>query len=132
MRVIRSRSGAASRPVSATFTGEVWQDNVVPAEDGVLVNTVTFLPGARTYWHHHEGGQLLQVSQGSGWVCADGGLPQRIEAGDVVHIAAGERHWHGGGADSLMSHTAISLGETVWQEPVPDEVYRAATEGENR
>ena len=49
-----------------------------------------------------------------------------ILPGDVVWIDAGERHWHGGGPDSYLTHIAISLGEADWQDAVTDEQYRAA------
>jgi quercetin dioxygenase-like cupin family protein len=31
-----------------------------------------------------------------------------ITVGDVVHIKAGERHWHGAKADSTMSHITVT------------------------
>jgi quercetin dioxygenase-like cupin family protein len=41
-----------------------------------------------------------------------------IQAGDTVWVPPGERHWHGAAQDSVMTHTAISLGETRWAEEV--------------
>jgi quercetin dioxygenase-like cupin family protein len=32
-----------------------------------------------------------------------------INVGDVVHIKAGERHWHGAKADTTMGHITITL-----------------------
>jgi quercetin dioxygenase-like cupin family protein len=63
------------------------------------------------------------VTAGEGLVCADGEGPQVIRAGDVVWTPPGERHWHGATADSIMSHTAISLGATEWAEEVSDSDY---------
>jgi len=34
---------------------------------------------------------------------------REINAGDVVHIKAGERHWHGAKADATMGHITITL-----------------------
>jgi quercetin dioxygenase-like cupin family protein len=46
-----------------------------------------------------------------------------LEAGDVAHIPAGERHWHGGAPDSYLLHLAISVGPADWLEPVTDDEY---------
>jgi quercetin dioxygenase-like cupin family protein len=105
---------------SDTFTGQVWSDPVLPATDGVTINTVFFPPGARTYWHHHEHGQILQVLAGSGQIRSEGGRVRELRAGDLVWVPPGERHWHGAGPGSYLIHIAISLGSTVWAEEVAD------------
>lgn len=71
-------------------------DPVMSATDGVTVNHVCFAPGARTYWHYHENGQLLKVVTVSGLICAWSDQPQALEVDDVVWTSPGERHWHGG------------------------------------
>jgi quercetin dioxygenase-like cupin family protein len=125
MKIVRGRSEKdASSRRSDTFVGEVWLDPVLSA-DGVAVNAVFFAPGARTNWHSHEHGQVLQVTAGAGWVCAQGGHPQPLTAGDVVWAPGGEVHWHGAGADSFLLHTATSLGATSWGDPVSDDDYGA-------
>jgi len=68
------------------------------------------MTGARTFWHTHENGQILTVTMGSGLICSKGQPPQRLQVGDIVHIPAGETHWHGGTRDTIMAHLAISLG----------------------
>jgi quercetin dioxygenase-like cupin family protein len=124
--VINGRSGTPSQNRGGTtFTGEVWAESILPTTDGNTVNTVVFTPGARTFWHSHERGQLLQVLVGKGLVCSAGGAPVEIHPGDTVWVPAGERHWHGACPDSLMSHTAISLGKTTWENEVADDDYRA-------
>ena len=89
--------------------------------------TVTFQPGARTNWHAHPLGQLLIVTQGIGWVQAEGKPTQVIKPGDTVWIAPGLKHWHGAARDSAMTHVAVAEaqgGETVtWLEPVADSDY---------
>ena len=48
------------------------------------------------------------------------GLPEteerEINVGDVVHIKAGERHWHGAKADTTMGHITVTAvgGEAIW------------------
>jgi quercetin dioxygenase-like cupin family protein len=114
----RTAAPADSTPKSETFTGEVWSDPVLPATDGVAINTIFFAPGARTFWHHHERGQILHVLAGAGLVCSAGGPVARLRPGDVVWVPPGERHWHGAEPGSYLVHLAVSLGTTVWAEEV--------------
>jgi quercetin dioxygenase-like cupin family protein len=126
MKVFHGRTeGAPSELRSSTFTGTVWADPIMASTGNVSINNVFFAPGARTHWHSHEQGQVLNVTAGSGWICLEGSAPQRIRSGDVVWIGAHERHWHGAAADSFMIHVATSLGTTLWQEAVSDADYAA-------
>lgn len=133
MQIIRGRApgGTPTQNRTDTFTGTVWGDPVLSTDEGNAINSVTFTPGARTYWHHHSGGQLLVVTAGRGWVCPRGEQPSEIRAGDVVWVPPGESHWHGGTADTIMTHFAVSLGPTVWLEEVTDEEFLAALGGES-
>jgi hypothetical protein len=70
-------------------------------------------------------GQLLHVVSGRGLICADGGPPQELEAGDTVWVPPGERHWHGGGPGLVLLHLATSLGTTNWLDAVSDAEYAA-------
>jgi quercetin dioxygenase-like cupin family protein len=122
MKIVHGRADrVASEQRPATISGEAWFDPVLTPTDGTMITTVFFTPGARTYWHSHERGQILQVLSGRGLVCTAGEEPRSIGAGDTVWVPPGERHWHGAAPDSCMSHTAISLGTTNWAEEVSDE-----------
>lgn len=50
-----------------------------------------------------------------------------MNAGDVINIPAGVKHWHGATADSWFSHLAIEVpGENYsneWLESVNDDEY---------
>jgi quercetin dioxygenase-like cupin family protein len=128
MKVNRGRpQGAPSEQRSATFTGEVWFDPVLPDVPGLALATVVFEPAARTHWHRHEQGQILLVTHGRGRVQTRAGEGAWVTAGDVVHFPPGEEHWHGAAPDSLLVHTAVSLGQTEWLDPVTDEQYGSAT-----
>jgi 4-carboxymuconolactone decarboxylase len=70
--------------------------------------SVSFAPGARTAWHSHPLGQTLVVTAGIGRVQRWGGPVEQIRVGDVVHIPAHVKHWHGAAADSAMTHIAIT------------------------
>lgn len=128
MKVFQGRAAGAPSELrgmpGTTFTGNVWADPVMPkTENNVTVNNVVFTPGARTFWHTHEHGQLLQVTGGCGWVCAEGELPQEVRSGDVVWIPGGERHWHGATDSTYMIHLATSIGKSSWQEEVAEKDY---------
>jgi len=88
------------------------QDPIFKADD-CMANNVCFTPGARTFWHYHERGQILTVTLGTGFVCSEGQPPQRLRVGDMVHVPANEKHWHGGTNTTCMAHTAISLGSKL-------------------
>lgn len=97
----------------------------------VSIGNVTFEPGCRNNWHIHHadknGGQMLLVTAGEGWYQEWEKPARKLKAGDVVHISAGVKHWHGAAADSWFQHLAIEVpgenAKTEWCEPVSDEEY---------
>jgi quercetin dioxygenase-like cupin family protein len=129
MKIVPGRAvGRPTEQRGETFTGTVWGDPVLPPTEGVAVNHVFFTPGARTYWHSHDIGQLLIVTYGSGWCLSRDGQGGEIRVGDTVWISAGEEHWHGAAADTAMGHVAVSLGGHAWLEEVLDVEYQKSTE----
>src|SRR4029079_9174364 len=100
--------------------------------------TVTFEPGARTAWHTHPLGQTLIIVSGSGRVQVSGGPIEEIRPGDVIWFSPGEKHWHGAGPTTAMTHIAIQEaldGKVVeWMEHVTDEQYQTkhVPQGANR
>ena len=90
--IINGRSGQpggrAGSSSGTTFTGDVWPTRYCP-QDGITINTVIFTPGARTYWHHHEHGQILQVLTAGAWCAPRASDPRVISAGDTVWVPAG-------------------------------------------
>jgi quercetin dioxygenase-like cupin family protein len=122
MKVTRGREGRPSEHRTDTFTGHVWADAVL-ADEGLTVNNVFFAPRARTYWHRHAVAQVLYVTNGRGLLWSDEGHGAVLEPGAVAHIPAGERHWHGGGPDTVLLHLAVSVGATEWLDEVSDDDY---------
>src|SRR5438105_10327923 len=124
---------AGSRPSRRApkeyFTGTVWQDPIIAtqAPARIVANRVSFSPGARTAWHTHPLGQTLYVLAGTGRVQASGGPVREIRAGDTVWIPPNEKHWHGAGPTTGMTHIAMQEaldGKHVsWMEHVTDEQY---------
>ena len=70
-------------------------------------NVVNFGAGATTGWHAHDSDQILVVTAGRG-IVANETEQREITVGDVVHIKAGERHWHGAKPDMTLSHITIT------------------------
>ena len=97
----------------------------------VKINNVTFEPGCRNNWHIHHakkgGGQMLICVAGRGWYQEAGKKPVEMRPGDVIHIPANVKHWHGAAADSWFAHLAFEIeGEGTsneWLEPVTDAEY---------
>ncbi|SFS16747.1 Cupin domain protein [Microbacterium sp. cf046] len=126
--VSSSQSTTPSERATGTFTGEAWRDGILGRQDGMSVADVHFSPCARTNWHTHEGGQLLFIRSGEGYVGDQHG-GSRVVAGDVVWTPPGVRHWHGAAADRCMLHTAVSLLGVEWSDPVSDAEYTQGIEG---
>jgi len=122
-------SRASRRAPKEYFTGTVWQDPIIvaAAPARLVVNRVSFEPGARTNWHSHPFGQTLYVVAGLGLVQKEGEALRQIRPGDVVWIPPGEKHWHGGSPTNGMTHLAMQEaldGNTAtWMEPVTDAQY---------
>jgi quercetin dioxygenase-like cupin family protein len=125
INVIHPDQQAGAQKPGPSFSGTVLPYVIMPSTDGVSLNNVTFTPGARTFWHRHERGQILQVISGRGLIQLDGEPPRTIRAGDVIWIPPGDRHWHGAAPDSPMTHTAISIGTTAWEDEVSQKDYTA-------
>jgi quercetin dioxygenase-like cupin family protein len=122
MEYQRGRMGGPSLPGPDTVTGEMMLDRLLSAKN-VAVSSVVFKPGARTYWHSHDEGQLFVISNGRGMVATRDGQKQVVEAGDLVYAPPGEEHWHGAAPDSFLVYTVVSLGRTEWAEEVAEQAY---------
>jgi quercetin dioxygenase-like cupin family protein len=124
MEVARAVEGSFERGDAGRFTGEVWLRSTLASDDGTNVGVVHFAPGARTHWHRHPGGQFLFGMSGRGRVRTREELGHVLEPGDVIHVAAGEWHFHGGTPDTPMVHVAVNGGGAPeWGEPVTDGEY---------
>jgi len=129
IRITRSDSLQPKKASADYFTGAVQVQELFPADDPSRTSggKVTFEPGARSAWHTHSLGQILIVTDGTGWVQQWGGPIEEIRKGDVVRIPAGVKHWHGATPSTAMTHIAIQEqlnGKAVeWMEKVSDEQY---------
>jgi quercetin dioxygenase-like cupin family protein len=115
---------------SPNFNGAVWLQNLMSADslNDIKIGSVTFEVGARTNWHYHPGGQILMVTNGTGYYQEKGGEKRILHKGDVIKCAPNVPHWHGASKNDVfvqVAVTATSKGETVWLQPVTDEEYNA-------
>jgi alkylhydroperoxidase/carboxymuconolactone decarboxylase family protein YurZ/quercetin dioxygenase-like cupin family protein len=125
--------GQPNNSYARYFTGKSYLNPLTNPEETIFLANVTFEPGCRNHWHIHHaakgGGQILLCTDGRGWYQAWGGEARELRPGDVVHIPAGVKHWHGAAKDSWFSHIAFEApGEdcsTEWCEPVDAGQYAA-------
>src|SRR5436309_14430717 len=108
--ISRGGSRPTYRGPAENFTGSVRVEMLFEAVDPSHASggSVAFEAGARTAWHSHPGGQILVVTAGTGRVQQWGGPIQEVQAGDVVKIPAGQKHWHGASPHTSMPHLAIT------------------------
>ncbi|MCK8617058.1 cupin domain-containing protein [Fructobacillus sp. M158] len=114
-----------ANPYGKFFEGDTFLKALATSPDEkVSVGTVTFEPGARNNWHiHHDGYQILLVTDGEGWYQEEGKAAQSLKQGDVIVTKDGIKHWHGAKVDSWFEHIAITIGTPEWLEAVSDEEY---------
>ena len=110
-------------------TGTIWL-NELSVGDSVFTNSIalaTYAPSAKLDWHIHPAGQILLITEGSGYYQEKGKPIQLFCKGDVIKIAPGVKHWHGATPDSEFTHLAINTnthkGIVEWMEKVTDEQY---------
>lgn len=113
------------------FVGTVWVKTLASDNEQMhcTVLDVTFEPGARNNWHKHPGGQVLIVTEGTGYYQEKGKPIQLLHKGDAVTILPDVEHWHGASPDSVFTHIAINpnleKGAAEWLQPVSEEEYNS-------
>ena len=116
-------------PYGQFFVGQSYLSML--STEGVSIGNVTFEPGCRNNWHIHHaetgGGQILLCTGGCGWYQEWGQAPRALHAGDVVHIPAGVKHWHGAARNSWFVHLSVEVpgvhSSNEWLEPVDEKAY---------
>ncbi len=113
------------------FIGATWVQLLVTNDDtfNCQVGNVVFEPGARNNWHTHPGGQILIVTDGTGYYQEKGKPIQLLRKGNIVKIQPGIIHWHGASPDSEFTHIAFNTntqkGVVEWLDRVTDEEYNS-------
>jgi quercetin dioxygenase-like cupin family protein len=131
MDIRRSGSQPSGRGPADWFTGSVRIDPLFAvAPPARARGERRDVRARRAYGMAHPSlGQILIVTAGCGRAQREGGPVEVIRPGDVVRFDPGEKHWHGAGPTTAMTHIAIqeSLdGRSVdWLEPVSEAQYAA-------
>src|SRR5881409_3379715 len=80
-----------------------------------------FEPGARTYWHSHDNGQLLLVEKGRLRTQKRGQAIRDLGAGESDYTPPNMQHWHGATPTQELVQINVGFGGgTKWLEPVTD------------
>ena len=136
--------GSPNTAYAQYFTGNshlaaLTPKNIEQGEQTVLpMSNVTFEPGCRNNWHiHHGARQILICVAGKGWYQEWGKPAIALEAGDVIDIPEGVKHWHGAQQHACFQHIATHVAvensqpdhaSNEWLEPVTDEEYNKLPE----
>src|SRR6218665_3213743 len=90
---LNSLAQTAAKPIfpqgkltAANFTGKVWVQPLVQQDSvfNLVAGAVRFSPGARSYWHTHNAGQILMVLDGVGYTQEKDKPIRVIHKGEVV------------------------------------------------
>jgi quercetin dioxygenase-like cupin family protein len=105
-------------------TGKIWLEelNVGDSTFHPSIAVATYDAGAKLNWHTHPGGQVLLITEGTGYYQERGKPVQIVHKGDVIKCRPGVEHWHGapGSAFAYIAVTPTQKGKTIWLEPVSD------------
>jgi quercetin dioxygenase-like cupin family protein len=113
-------------------TGDVWLTELNKADSLIDCNIAmaTFAPGAKLDWHIHPAGQILMITEGSGYYQEKGKSIQVVHKGDVIKCAPGVAHWHGASPESTFTYIAVStkgaVNKTQWLQRVTEAEYNSA------
>ncbi|RYY21546.1 MAG: cupin domain-containing protein [Sphingobacteriaceae bacterium] len=112
-------------------TGTVWltELNKPDSTIDVAIANATFAPGAKLDWHIHPAGQILMITDGTGYYQEKGKPIQVVRKGDVIKCVPGVPHWHGAAPKSSFTYVAASTNsaknKTVWLQRVTDAEYNS-------
>jgi quercetin dioxygenase-like cupin family protein len=109
-------------------TGNIWLSelNVGDSTFDPSIAMATYDAGAKLDWHIHPGGQVLLITEGTGYYQERGKPIRIVHKGDVIKRAARVEHWHGASPGSSFAYIAVTptqKGKTIWLEPVSDKDY---------
>jgi quercetin dioxygenase-like cupin family protein len=78
-------------------TGNIWlkELNVGDSTFDPSIAVATYDAGAKLDWHIHPGGQILLITEGTGYYQERGKPIQVVHKGDVIKCLPGVEHWHG-------------------------------------
>jgi quercetin dioxygenase-like cupin family protein len=84
----------------------------------------SFEPGARTYWHSHDNGQLLLVEDGRMRTQKKGGAVKELGKGESDYTGPNIVHWHGAVPGQTLIQINVGFGGGAkWLNEVTDAEY---------
>ena len=111
-------------------TGNIWLKELSVGDSTFdpSIAVATYDAGAKLDWHIHPGGQVLLITEGTGYYQERGKPIQVVHKGDVIKCLPGLEHWHGASLKSGFAYIAVTptqKGKTIWLEPVSDKDYNS-------
>lgn len=112
------------------YTGSIWLNELSKADSTFNFNITlaTYAPGSKLNWHIHPAGQILLITEGTGYYQEKGKPVQIVHKGDVIKCAPGVAHWHASTPENSFAYIAISpsgKGKTIWLQKVTDAEYHS-------
>ena len=121
MKVIKMNQVSGDEVHSPLFTGgRVTRQALLSSEMASFFNVVmiNFGTGARNKFHTHTTDQVLLVTEGTGIVATED-EERVVTVGEIIHIPAGEKHWHGATKDSAFSHINMIDADSKTEQMEP-------------
>src|SRR5215471_1724944 len=113
-------AGVVAAQQAPQFTGK---SDVMDGKDLTAARR-HFDPGARTYWHSHDNGQLLLVEDGRMRTQKKGGPVKELGKGESDYTGPNVVHWHGAVSGQSLVQVNVGFGgETKWMAQVTDAEY---------
>ena len=108
MKVVRRDDSQEAPATAPIFVGTVHSRLLITKEvsPDVTVTLVRFADGGKNKRHTHSADQILYITEGEGIVAGEE-QENQVSAGDIVHVSAGEVHWHGAAPGRNMAHLSI-------------------------
>src|SRR5271170_5568821 len=104
-------------------TGNIWLNelNVGDSTFDPSIAVATYDAGARLDWHIHPGGQVLLITEGTGYYQEKGKPIQIVHKGDVIKAPPGLELWPAASPNSSFASIALTppqKGKPICLSPV--------------
>ena len=92
-------------------TGDIWLNelNVGDSTFDPGIALATYDAGARLDWHIHPGGQVLLITEGTGYYQEKSKPVQIVHKGDVIKCPPGVEHWHAAAPNSTRRPVSVFM-----------------------
>lgn len=109
-------------------TGKIWLAELNKPDSlfNISIAIATYEAGAKLDWHIHPAGQVLLITEGTGYYQEKDKPVQLIHTGEVIKCLPGIPHWHGATPGTTFAYLAVTpaqKGKTIWLNRVTDAEY---------